>query len=251
MALAHHPQGALRSPFFAVDDGRIPEVFTIALPFPPLVESWERRDHPAELRLTRYRDALRALAQPALDALEPPLALGLHVAGRPDVGSGCDLDNFLTPVVKALGGGNALSTVWATRGSPGEQAVLTIARPAAARPRLAGSVAVASTRLSLSPQRAAWKQALASAVGRHASASTTDPIELALRFGVSPRRNWVTLWKPAIDALGGILGEGSRPWHPRDDRISLLVLERELRPELGWDVELEVKWASSPPSAGA
>jgi hypothetical protein len=27
-------------------------------------------------------------------------------------------------------------------------------------------------------------------------------------------RNWVTLWKPAIDALGGILGEGARRWHP-------------------------------------
>ena len=67
--------------------------------------------------------------------------------------------------------------------------------------------------------------------------------ELAIRFRVSPKRNWVTLWEPAIDALGGILGEGDRPWHPRDDRISSLVLERELALELGWDVELEVTWA--------
>lgn len=44
------------------------------------------------------------------------------------------------------------------------------------------------------------------------------------------------------DALGGVLGEGDRPWNPRDDRIKLLVLERELRPELGWDLEVDVWW---------
>jgi hypothetical protein len=31
-----------------------------------------------------------------------------------------------------------------------------------------------------------------------------------------------------------------RPWHPRDERIALLVLEREFRPELGWDVEFDM-----------
>ena len=50
----------------------------------------------------------------------------------------------------------------------------------------------------------------------------------------------VALWKPAIDALGGILGDGGGRWNPNDDRISLLVLERELPPELGWDVHVDV-----------
>jgi hypothetical protein len=67
---------------------------------------------------------------------------------------------------------------------------------------------------------------------------------VGLHFVVSPDRNRVALWKPAIDALGGILGEGVRPWHPRDDRICLLVLERELRPEIGWDVELVIRWSA-------
>lgn len=218
------------------------EALNVELAFPPLVESWERRDHPAQVRLAAYRDALRVLAQPALDALDPPLALGLHVAGRPDVAAGCDLDNFLTPVMKALGGGAGFSFVWATRGRANERALLTIARTAETNLHLVGSVSSVSARLSLSPDRAAWKEALATAVGHHTSASMTGPVELALRFGVSPQRNWVTLWKPAIDALGGILGEGDRPWHPRDDRISLLVLERELRPELGWNIDIEVRW---------
>jgi hypothetical protein len=65
-----------------------------------------------------------------------------------------------------------------------------------------------------------------------------------IRFRVLPKRNWLSLWKPAIDALGGVRGEGHRDWHPRDDRISLLVLERELTPDLGWEIELAASWAA-------
>jgi hypothetical protein len=218
------------------------DAFFVQLPFPPLLESWERRDHPAQMRLVEYRAQLLALVGSALERLEPPLALGLHVAGRPDIAAGCDLDNFLTPVMKALGGGEAFSFVWASRGRVDERASLTLACAGEARLEAPSSHAHASARLSISPTRPEWKTALARAVGTHKSAGGSGPIDLGLRFGVSPQRNWVTLWKPAIDALGGILGEGDRPWHPRDDRICLLVLERALRPELGWDVELDVWW---------
>ena len=94
--------------------------FNINLPFPPLLESWERNDHPSRLRLAKYREAIAQLAEPALAQLEPPLALGFHVAGRPDVVAGCDLDNFLTPVVKALGGERTFAFVWASRGRPSD-----------------------------------------------------------------------------------------------------------------------------------
>ena len=57
---------------------------------------------------------------------------------------------------------------------------------------------------------------LAAAVGGHESAGDLGRVELALLFGVSPQRNWVTLWKPAIGALGGILGQGARLWHQPD-----------------------------------
>ena len=219
------------------------EGLEIALPFPPLLESWARSDHPAQTKLVAYRNAIAALAAPALERLEPPLALGLYVAGREDVARGCDLDNFLTPVVKALGGGDALSFVWAARGRASEPAALTLLHAKDARLDFAGGPGHVSTRTSVSATSPAWKAALAAAVGRQESAGRSGPVEVGIRFGVSPRRNWVTLWKPAIDALGGILGEGHRPWHPRDDRISLLVLERELRAELEWDIQLDVWWA--------
>jgi hypothetical protein len=212
-------------------------------PFTPLLESWERSDHPSQAPLRAYRDQLLTLAAPALKRLEPPLALGFHVAGRADIAAGCDLENFLTPVMKALGG-DAFSFVWATRGRASERSSLTFLRAADARLDTIGQASHARARLSLSPSRPEWKAALAAAVGRH---------DCAYRNGACRARPPIppvaaTQLGDALEtgdhALGGVLGEGHRPWHPRDDRISLLVLERELRPELGWDVELDVWWAA-------
>jgi hypothetical protein len=180
-----------------------------------------------------------------LRQLEPPLALGFHVAGRPDIATRGDLDNFLTPVIKALGGYQRFALVWASRGQPGESSVLTFARAADARLEMERTPPDAHARLPPSATSTAWKEALAIAVGEHdAIAKQTGPVELGIRFGVSPQRNWVTLWKPAIDSLSGVLGrDGEQAWHPRDDRIALLVLKRDLRPELAWNVELDLWWS--------
>ena len=153
-----------------------------------------------------------------------------------------DLDNFLTPVVKALGGYRTFALVWARRGQPGEASTLTIGPAKDARLFLECRPPHAHARLFASATSTAWKRALAGAVGGHETASRTGPVELVIRFGVSPQRNWVALWKPAIDSIGGVLGEGKRCWHPRDDRISLLVLQREIRPALAWNVELDLWW---------
>lgn len=136
--------------------GRGAGAYTFQLPFPPLVESWERRDHPSQVRLAEYRESLRTLAEPTLDALERPLALGFHVAGRPDIASGCDLDNFLTPVVKALGGGDTFSFVWATRGRPDEHPALTLARAVDTRLRLEGRLSHVVARIHGSPEKREW-----------------------------------------------------------------------------------------------
>lgn len=181
--------------------------FEAELPFPPLLESRERTDHPSQMRLSVYRDAIRTLTAPALAAFAKPLALGFYVAGRPDIAGGCDLDNFLTPVVKALGGSEAFSFVWATRGRASDTASLTITRATDVRLDMEGRPSHASARLSLSPARPEWRAALAAAAGRHEAAMDRGPVELALRFGVSPQRNWVSLWKPAIDRSAGFSGE--------------------------------------------
>jgi len=217
--------------------------FKVTLPEPPLLESWDRTDHPSQMRLASYRQSIAKLAEGALTQLEPPLALGFHVAGRPDIATQGDLDNFLTPVVKALGGYQRFALVWARRGHAGGESILTLAGGADAQLRMSSEPPHAHARLSASATSTAWKQELAVAVGRHAVAERTGPVELGICFGVSPERNWVTLWKPAIDSLGGVLGEGKRAWNPRDDRISLLVLKRDLRRELVWNVELDIWWS--------
>jgi len=66
---------------------------------------------------------------------------------------------------------------------------------------------------------------------------------MEITFRVGPRRAWTNLWKPAIDALGGILGlVGTRAWHPRDERIGALSLHREVDDHLEHAVELGVWW---------
>jgi hypothetical protein len=173
------------------------------------------------------------------DPARAPRQAALEARSRP----GCDLDNFVTPVVKALGGSKAFAVVLASRGRSDERARLTLSQAADFQVHLQAADHVV-VRLAGSAERPGWKEAIAAAIGEHTCADGDGPIELGIRFRVSPDRNWATLWKPAIDALGGILGDSHRPWQPHDDRISLLALERELASDLGWDVELDVSWVA-------
>jgi len=207
----------------------------------PLLASWEASAHPAQTKLAAYRAELAALVAPALAALHPPLALWFEPTGGVDTRLGYDLDNYLTPVVEALGGPAQFAYANARRGRGGEPSRIALA-PAATAPALTDLSHRAQAHTTVSAERRKWKESIAAAVGRHDTARSSHPLDLDVSFRVSPLRNWVTLWKPAIDALGGILGEGSRPWHPRDDRISHLTLRRQLDSGIGWDVYLDIRW---------
>ncbi len=50
------------------------------------------------------------------------------------------------------------------------------------------------------------------------------PLTARIAFLVGPGRNWLNLSKPTIDALGVLVGEGTRPWAPQDGRITSLGL---------------------------
>ena len=45
----------------------------------------------------------------------------------------------------------------------------------------------------------------------------TGAVRLQLAFVVGPQRNWLSLWKPTIDALDPLLGRtrADRDWHPK------------------------------------
>ena len=76
------------------------------------------------------------------------------------------------------------------------------------------------------------------------------PVTLCVSFGVSSRRNWSALWKPAIDALGPVLGiqDPRGPFHTDDDRITSLALHRTIDDTLIHDVALEAWWSSAAPA---
>jgi hypothetical protein len=225
---------------FAEADGQ-----PIHLGCEPLVESWDRVDGAAQRRLAAYRADLRELIRPRLATLEGAVAVRL-VVGAERLREG-DLDNFLTPLAKALGDSRVCS-YRAERSSTAPSAL--VLGPAHRRPTAAGegwSFRAARTRSSASTE--AWKHEVAEAIGRHADAERDHRLEVELALRVGPGRAWVNLWKPAIDALGGILGlVGARPWHPRDDRIVALSLHREVDNALVHTVELGVWWrrAESP-----
>jgi hypothetical protein len=71
---------------------------------------------------------------------------------------------------------------------------------------------------------------------------------MQLCFTVGPGRNWLTLWKPTIDALGPVLcyTPAGGPWSPLDGRIVDLGLHRSVNPSIA-----TTSSSPSPPRASA
>lgn len=67
------------------------------------------------------------------------------------------------------------------------------------------------------------------------------PITAVIGFRCGRGRSWLNLWKPTIDALGPLIGEGARMWSPRDGAIVDLALHQEIDPALRWDVDVFVQ----------
>ena len=90
-----------------------------------------------------------------------------------------------------------------------------------------------------------WKASLRSAL----AASNCEPLppgpaEVILAWRCSPRRNWVSLWKPTGDAMGPILGEPlpKNPFYPNDDRIVRLALHRTSHADIGNTLDVAMWW---------
>ncbi|MFD0783354.1 hypothetical protein ACFQZ8_05380 [Micromonospora azadirachtae] len=210
----------------------------------PVLESWNAADHPDQRRLRAYLDEVIRLV--GADALPPgePLALelvvGLPATIAPDRG-GRDLDNYLFPVVRRIGAGR----VAAVFGRKLQQPESTIAVGVAARQADLPGPPQLRIRTTTSTQSPAWKHAIHEACRRVSSEPLpSGPIALYIRFGVSSRRNWSALWKPAIDALGPLLGapDPKHPFRANDDRIVELELHRDVDDLLADDVVIDFWW---------
>jgi hypothetical protein len=216
----------------------------IRLPFPPLVQQWERNDHPAQVRLKAYLDRVLGILgdRTAGDDLALCLSVGrTHI--EPLDSDGRDLDNYLQPLAYAIGAAK-LSAVFGRKIRSIESTVALT--PARRRPEPPDDPHLI-IRTKGSAAAVAWKEQIHDACAGVFREPTAGPVALTIRFGVSAGRNWATLWKPAIDALGPMLGmPHPNRFRPRDDRIVALDLHRAVDDGLGDDVVLEM-WCHPTP----
>ncbi|MFE9650135.1 hypothetical protein ACFYO0_39720 [Streptomyces sp. NPDC006365] len=221
-----------------------PAVTPVELSEPPVLESWDATAHPSQQRLRGYLDSVAALFGPILAEDTTHLALALDVGLADHVAltrGGHDLDNYLFPLARRFGAGR-FDAVFARKR---HDASSTIAVGPALRqgPDRAAGPPLLSVRTSVSATSAAWKEAIHQACrAAHPEPAPEGPLQVQLCFRVSAGRNWSTLWKPAIDALGPLLGmpDPDRPFRPSDDRIVDLALHRNVDDSLGHDVVIAV-----------
>jgi len=227
------------------------------LPTAPVLESWEKTDHPDQLRLHAYLDQVETLIGASVPVSSGHIALELTVGlqgGAALASGGRDLDNYLFPIARRIGP-QRLDAVF---GRKLHAATSTIA--AAPATPVSGSLGEPRLRVRVtgSSESSAWKQQIHDACRAVSTAPLPrGPMTLRIRFRVSSRRNWSALWKPAIDALGPVLGiqDLTKPFRPDDDRIVDLALHRTIDDAVGNDVDIEAWWSQAvapnitPPSA--
>lgn len=227
-----------------------PSAAAHVLPVTPVLESWERAGHPDQQRLRAYLVQIETLAGASLPLADGHLALEL-IVGLPDSAAldsgGRDLDNYLLPIARRIGA----QRLDAAFGRKRHAAASTIALAAAIQAAGSPGEPQLSVRVTGSSASSAWKQQIHNACRDVCSSPLAPgPMRLCLRLGVSSRRNWSALWKPAIDALGPVLGtqDPARPFRPDDDRIVDLALHRTVDDALHDDVDIDAWWSPVPGS---
>lgn len=210
----------------------------------PRLASWNKSTDPDQVRLREYLEDTAELLAPHQAASRGPWALLLEVGlprGR-DLVDMADLDNYAFPLATRLRNED-LVAVWCTKRHADTSRVLVA--PAA---EAAGPDATYTVRTTASASTAAYKEQVRSAVV-DAATIPTGAVQLQLSFVVGPQRNWLTLWKPTIDALDPLLGRtrDDRDWHPKDGRITDLGLHVAVDPSLGHDVLVSIAAAPAAP----
>jgi hypothetical protein len=223
----------------------------LALAMPPRLESWDAKSAPSQARLAAYLDHVDELVRTHLGKRgDVPLALELTVALPPRIGlttGGYDLDNYLYPVVRRLGH-RRITSARASKSITTGSSAIRIGPAAPGEPPIAADgwqfVSVTTTAPT---STAAWKHQIAAQIAAAATPAPDGPLELQVALAVASHRNWASLWKPAIDSLGAIIGveDARRPFSTRDDRIVRLALHRTIDDSLANRVRVGIWWRSS------
>lgn len=220
-----------------------PEGDGLTLRKSPRLASWDKSTDPDQIRLREYLEDTAKLLAPTMVA-SGPWALLIEVGlptGR-DLVDMADLDNYAFPLASRLRTADLVS-VWCSKRHANRSRVLV-----APAHETAGPSGTYTVRTTASAQATAYREQVRSAVVGAAEISA-GAVQLQLAFAVGPQRNWLTLWKPTIDALDPLLGRTrqDRDWHPRDGRITDLSLHVTVDPSLGHDVLVSIAAAAAAP----
>jgi len=209
----------------------------------PRLASWNKSTDPDQVRLRDYLEDTAQLVAPQLPASGPwVLLLEVGLPSARDLVDMADLDNYAFPLATRLRNED-LVAVWCTKRHAETSRIL-----AAPAHETTGPGTTYTVRTTASASTKAYKEQVRSAVVG-AAVIPAGPVQLQLAFVVGPQRNWLTLWKPTIDALDPLLGRTreDRDWHPQDGRITDLGLHVAVDASLGHDVLLSI--AAAPAGA--
>jgi len=217
---------------------RRPDSTAVTLQVEPRLASWNRSDHRDQIALKQALGSAEAQLRDLARGVYGPLAVRLDVGIREGLPllDHRDLDNYAYPVAAYLlkAWNRPLTSMWATKAvAPTSHLRCMLATEKAAPDVL---IVVETT---ASSDSAAYKEQVYEALP---DALLPDgPVSVELAFVVSPRRNWLNLWKPTIDALGKLLGSsGERPWNPHDGRITELGLHCTTDSQIGSRIRIGI-----------
>jgi hypothetical protein len=210
----------------------------------PRLASWNKAEHPDQVRLKAYLEELDSIVQAGLAGMDGNLAMELTVGlPRRQLTVDRDLDNYLLPVANRLSR-HRFCAVFGTKAVQNE----SVLRCGPTSPIGPGPDPSLELRVSGSYEHRAWKERIHRACAAvRPNMPPGVPVALDVAFELAPRRNWTSLWKPAIDALGPLLGtpRADRPFAPDDGRITELGLHRTWNSHIGHDVRLAYWWRIS------
>lgn len=217
---------------------------SVVLSHRPQVLSWDAAGTWAQQRLVPYRQEIATrFASIEGDGLSLQLSCGLGPTS--DLEAAGDLDNLLVPVIDALGRPRFVAA-WGNKNA-GTRSLLAVGKPTELRVDDLGSWSHVHVETTASAGGETWKQQVADQVAIVAPLPSGGAAALVVAFVVGPGRAWHNLWKPAIDALGHILGaSGPGRWQPRDGRVVELGFSLRTDPALGWTVQIDYWWQPRP-----
>jgi hypothetical protein len=228
---------------------RRPSAVPIVLTEAPRLANWDKNTTPGQQALRRYLQHVDDVAGGLVNGTSGPLSIELSVDIEPTLAllsGGRDVDNFLQPVVDALGRPR-FASAWVRKGHIGRSSIAVgHALPLDLGELTGWSFACAETDASTS--RSDWKRQFQERLSPTPGHEPDGPIELHVAYALSPQRNWSGPWKATIDALGPILGvpNPGHPYHTNDDRVTRLAFHRNLDETIGWKIRIGVWWRRAP-----